>query len=61
MGMVPSLLGSTNQYASTSTASLGTLLMIGEEEVEWIKVGAVYGGESTVTYITASGKEVRLQ
>ena len=55
-----SIISATATFA-TSTASLGAPLMIGEEEVKWIRVGAVYGGESTVTYITESGKEVRVQ
>lgn len=55
-----SVISATATFA-TSTASLGTPLMVGEEEVKWMRVGAVYGGESTVMYITASGKEVRVQ
>jgi hypothetical protein len=55
-----SVISATATFA-TATAGLGTPLMIGEEEVKWIRVGATYGGGSSLTYITASGKEVRVQ
>jgi len=53
-----SIISATATFATSPTASLGAPMMIGEEEVKWIRVGAVYGGPSTLTYITASGKEV---
>jgi len=36
-------------------------IIVAGEVVKAIRVAATYGGGSTVTYITASGKEVRLQ
>jgi hypothetical protein len=36
-------------------------LMVAGEPVKAIRVAATYGGGSTLTYITASGKEVRLR
>lgn len=33
-------------------------IMIAGEEVKWVRVAASYGGDSTFTYITNSGREV---
>jgi hypothetical protein len=41
----------------SSTAALESPFMIGGEPVEKIRVAARYGGESSITYITSSGKE----
>ena len=47
-----SVIGASVTFA-TATAGLAHPIMIGGEEVKWIRVGASYGGGSTVTYITA--------
>ncbi len=43
---------------ATTTAGLDAPILIAGEEVKWVRVAASYGGDSTVTYITNSGREV---
>lgn len=55
-----SIISATATFATT-VASLGSPTMIGGEEVKWVKVAATHGGNSSVTYITASGREVKVR
>lgn len=59
-------LSRTSVLTATATfpllASLGGGPVFAEgQEVKWVKVAANYGGDSKVTYIAASGKEVRIR
>jgi len=56
----PSVLSATSTFAVVASAGEPSVMVAGEV-VRAIRVAATYGGQSTVTYITASGKEVRLQ
>jgi hypothetical protein len=56
----PSVLSATATFTVIASAGEPPIMVAGEE-VEAIRVAATYGGGSTVTYITASGKEVRVQ
>ncbi len=56
----PSVLSATATFTVIASAGEPPILVAGEV-VKAIKVAATYGGGSTVTYITASGKEVRVQ
>ena len=46
---------------ATQVASLSAPMMIGGEEVKWVRVAATYDGGSSVTYITASGREIAVK
>ncbi|MFQ5804190.1 MAG: hypothetical protein ACE5JQ_14970 [Candidatus Methylomirabilales bacterium] len=56
----PSVLVATATFPLVAAAGGGPIFAEGEE-VKWVRVAATYGGGSTVTYITASGKEVRAE
>jgi hypothetical protein len=47
-------------FPLVASAGSGPLFAEGEE-VKWVRVAATFGGPSTVTYLTASGKEVPAQ
>ncbi len=52
-----SVLTATATFPLVASAGQGPLFAEGEE-VQWVRVAATFGGGSTVTYITASGKEI---
>jgi hypothetical protein len=56
-------LAQTNVLTASATFPLladagGGPVYAGGEEVRWVRVAGVLGGASTVTYVTASGREV---
>jgi hypothetical protein len=56
----------TSVLTATATfpllASLGSgPIYAGGEVVRWVRVASTLGGPSTLTYITASGREVRVR
>lgn len=53
----PVVLSATATFTLLAAAGGGPIYAEGEE-VRWVLVAASYGGGSTVTYITASGKEI---
>jgi hypothetical protein len=53
----PTVLTAEATFALLASAGSGPLYAEGEE-VKWIRVASTLGGASTVTYITASGREV---
>lgn len=55
-----SVISATATFA-TALAGLDAPIMIEGEEVKWVRVAAPYGGGSTVTYITASGREFAMR
>ncbi|MFQ5656701.1 MAG: hypothetical protein ACE5G5_04115 [Candidatus Methylomirabilales bacterium] len=55
----PAVLSATATFTVLASAGHGSVMVAGEP-VRAIRVAATYGSGSTVTYITASGKEVRL-
>jgi len=55
-----SILTATATYALVAGAGQGPLYAEGEE-VTHVTVAAVFGGDSTVTYLTRSGREVQVQ
>jgi hypothetical protein len=48
-------------FSSGGSASLESPFLIGEEPVEKVRVAAQYGGRSSITYITRSGKEIPVE
>jgi hypothetical protein len=55
----PSILSATATFTVIASAGEPPVMVAGDV-VKAIRVAATYGAHSTVTYITASGKEVRL-
>ncbi|MFQ5839703.1 MAG: hypothetical protein ACE5HK_03175, partial [Candidatus Methylomirabilales bacterium] len=53
----PSVLVATATFPLVASANGGPIFADGEE-VQWVRVAATYGGRLTVTYITASGREI---
>ncbi|MGH2651532.1 MAG: hypothetical protein ACRDHK_10020, partial [Actinomycetota bacterium] len=53
----PVVLSAEATFTLLAAAGGGPIYAEGEE-VQWVRVAATYGGTSTVTYITASGKEI---
>lgn len=53
----PAILAASATFALVASLGTGPLYAEGEE-VTHVRVAATFGGPSTVTYITASGKEV---
>ncbi len=56
-GNQPAVLSAEATFTLLAAAGWGPIYAEGEE-VKWVRVAATYGGPSTVTYITASGREV---
>ncbi len=55
-----SVISATATFA-TALAGLDAPIMIEGGEVKWVRVAAPYGGGSTVTYITSSGREFAMR
>jgi hypothetical protein len=54
----PTVLAAEATFALLTTASLDAPTRFAGEPITHVRVAATYGGPSTLTYITASGKEV---
>jgi hypothetical protein len=46
---------------TNGTGSLESPFLIGGEPIEKIRVAAQYGGRSSITYITRSGREIPME
>ena len=53
-----SVISATATFVLPTTASIDAPTQFAGEPITHVRVAAVYGGPSTVTYITASGKEI---
>ena len=53
----PAVLSAEATFTLLAAAGGGPIFAEGEE-VQWVRVASTFGGGSTVTYITASGKEI---
>jgi hypothetical protein len=52
-----SVLTATATFPLVASAGTGPIYAEGEE-IKWVRVASTLGGSSTLTYITASGREV---